>query len=509
MAQGLLPFKYEEVKKEKSFTGLGGLLLYVEFFKALGLEEMISRNVQVRKDSQGYSDAQHILSLILLHLAGGDCVDDIEKLERDEGFCRILEKFELRGKSRKEREKIRRRWRKQRERCVGSPSSIFRYLANFHNTSEELKRKKGKAFVPAKNEDLRRLCDVNYELVEYCQKKNPVDTATLNIDATLLPTSKRTSLYAYKEGRCYQPMNVWWQEQDLVLHTEFRDGNVSSEFDMLRIFKESLLVLPEGVERVYLRVDAAGYQHELMRYCARGDNERFGKIGYAVSSDVNTAFKNAILKDKELEWNRITRQIGDNTSIETNYEWAEVCFVPTEISRSKKDVDYTFLAIRERLEKQESFPGMEDQKELPFHTIELDQVHYKLTAIATNLDWDREKIILWHRKRCGKSEEAHSVMKSDLGGGKLPSWDFGSNAAWWWIMILALNINNMMKRLVLGKGWGQKRMKAVRYHIINLPARVVDKGSEFIVRLCRNHPSLPLLLNARKRIMELACLPSG
>ena len=91
----------------------------------------------------------------------------------------------------------------------------------------------------------------------------------------------------------------------------------------------------------------------------------------------------------------------------------------------------------------------------------------------------------------------------------MPSWYFGCNAAWWWIMILSLNINSMMKRLVLGKGWSKKRMKAVRYHIINLPARVVDKGSEFIVRLCRNHPSLPLLLKARKRIMELACLPSG
>jgi len=32
-------------------------------------------------------------------------------------------------------------------------------------------------------------------------------------------------------------------------------------------------------------------------------------------------------------------------------------------------------------------------------------------------------------------------MKDDLAGGKLPSEDFGENAAWWWIMILALNLN--------------------------------------------------------------------
>jgi hypothetical protein len=29
-------------------------------------------------------------------------------------------------------------------------------------------------------------------------------------------------------------------------------------------------------------------------------------------------------------------------------------------------------------------------------------------------------------------------MKGDFAGGKLPSGDFGENAAWWWIMILAM-----------------------------------------------------------------------
>jgi hypothetical protein len=35
-----------------------------------------------------------------------------------------------------------------------------------------------------------------------------------------------------------------------------------------------------------------------------------------------------------------------------------------------------------------------------------------------------------HRERCGKSEEAHSVLKEDLAGGQMPSNLFGANAAW-------------------------------------------------------------------------------
>ena len=54
-------------------------------------------------------------------------------------------------------------------------------------------------------------------------------------------------------------------------------------------------------------------------------------------------------------------------------------------------------------------------------------------------------------------------MKDDLAGGRLPSGLFGANAAWWAIMVLAHNLNAMMKRLVLGGDWAARRMKAMRF----------------------------------------------
>ena len=97
----------------------------------------------------------------------------------------------------------------------------------------------------------------------------------------------------------------------------------------------------------------------------------------------------------------------------------------------------------------------------------------------------------------------------NLAGGKLPSTDFGENAAWWWIMILALNLNAMMKKLVLADAWQPKRMKAVRFSLINLPGRVVNRSRRLIVRLTKNHPSLELLIEARKKIAMLKPLPCG
>ena len=64
-------------------------------------------------------------------------------------------------------------------------------------------------------------------------------------------------------------------------------------------------------------------------------------------------------------------------------------------------------------------------------------------------------------------------MKNDLAGGQLPSGQFGANTAWWGIVVLAYNLNSLMKRLVMPEGWAPKRLKAVRFGFIHVAGRVV------------------------------------
>ena len=103
-----------------------------------------------------------------------------------------------------------------------------------------------------------------------------------------------------------------------------------------------------------------------------------------------------------------------------------------------------------------------------------------------------------------KDEEAHLIMKEELAGGKLPSGELGKNAAWWAIMVSAFNLHEAMKRLVLGPGWREKRLKAVRFAVISLPGRVVQRGRQLFLRLSQGQPSWGLLLTARQRILALA-----
>ena len=101
-------------------------------------------------------------------------------------------------------------------------------------------------------------------------------------------------LSCYEHYKAYQPLNPYWAEQGVVLHSEFRDGNVPAGYEQLRVLKEALGQLPEGVEKIRLRSDTAGYQHDLLGYCESGENERFGRIEFAISSDVTEEFKRAV-----------------------------------------------------------------------------------------------------------------------------------------------------------------------------------------------------------------------
>jgi hypothetical protein len=287
-----------------------------------------------------------------------------------------------------------------------------------------------------------------------------------------------------------------------VLHTEFRDGNVPAGYEQLRVLKEALDLLPEGVQKVYLRSDTAGYQHDLLKYCEKGDS-RVGRIEFAIGADVTGEFKKAVAEAEE--WKPVMKEVKGEMR-KTGKEWAEVCFVPNAIGSSRNGPVYRYLATREPL-CQDVLPGMEGQ--LPFPTMEMNTTRYKTFGIVTNRDLGGSALIRWLHERYGKSEEAHSIMKEDLAGGKLPSSDFGENAAWWWIMILALNLNSAMKQLVLTESWAAKRMKALRFSFISLPGRIIKGAHQLTIRIAQGHPSLAVLLEARLRIMELGYAPSG
>ena len=508
MSQGALPFQYAEDRSSTGVTALAGLAAYLDLWQAAGLGESVRRHLGVNQGRQGWTDAQVVISLALLNLAGGESVEDLRLLEKDEGLGRVLRLAETHGMPRRERRALLGRWGKERLRSVPSPSAVFRYLNRFHDGEEESRRQPHTAFIPAPTAGLPGLGRVNADLVGFVQGHARYKQATLDMDATLIETHKDQALYCYQKYKVYQPFTTYWAEADLVVHSEFRDGNVPAGHQQLRVLKESLEQLPSGVERVLVRSDTVGYQHEFLRYCAEGRDRRFGVIGFAVGVDVTAEFKATVAQVDEDEWRELHREV-DGRRAPTGQQYAEAPFVPNWIGHSKNSPEYRFIAIRE-LYWNPPLPGMASQAGLSPQVMEMPEGGwFKVFGIVTNRDLEPEELVWWSRQRCGKGEEVHAVLKEDLAGGRLPSGLFGANAARWAITALAFNLNSAMKQLALGKEWVSKRMKALRFGVIALPGRVVRHARTLIINLSQGHPSYPLLCQARQRILALTHGPPG
>src|SRR4051794_2569393 len=237
MAQGALPFQYEAETAASGVTALGGLPVYLDLIKASGLDVAIRKHVRVAGE-QGWLDLQMIVALIVLNLAGGDGLEDLKRLEQDAGFVQVMREVERRLLPRADRRALRTRWRKPRRRAVPSPSAMA--------------------------EPIRALWQVNQALLGFLQTHRQVAVATLDMDATLIETHKREALPCYKGFKAYKPLNCWWAEQGVVLHSEFRDGNVPAGYQQLRVLKDCLAAAAAtGITKVAL----IGF---------RGDGERAG-----------------------------------------------------------------------------------------------------------------------------------------------------------------------------------------------------------------------------------------
>lgn len=507
MPQGVLPFQLEVEHEKTRVTVAAGLLPYIELMVAAGVLNSARKHIGIRAPGgQGWTDAQFLLATTLLNIQGGEAVSDLDVLEADTGLGAMVRAAELTGLTGRKRREFKRRFRGARSRTIPSASSLFRFLESFHDNAWEAQRVEGRAFIQPSTEALRGLYQVNADFIRFVQRSAPRSVATLDQDATLVATDKREAKFCYKGFRAYQPLNVYWFEHDVVLHSEFRDGNVPAGFQQLRVLREAIAQLPNSVEKVQLRSDSAGYQAELLRYCAEGQDERFGVIDFAISSKVTADFKRAVAELGADDWHPLLRQ-KNGEQHETGQEWAEVCFVPNTLSTVKDGPSYRFLAIREPL-KQLDLPGVDEKRDLPFPTMEAgDGTRFKVFGLVTNMDLPGDELIWWHRERCGRSEAVHAVMKHDLAGGRMPSGKFGVNAAWWALMVLAHNVAAAMKSLVLGGEWARKRMKAVRFGFINVAARLIDHAGRTILRIGRRHPAFELIREARRRIVQLAQPP--
>lgn len=519
MPQKPLACQYE-IDGSGATTSFAGLPLFSALFVMLGLLDAARAELGLREN--GWDDGLMTLALVLLNVVGGDHVEDLDVLDADGVLSEAMLRAKLAKVPRRKRREIRLAWRREWKRGrsarqVPSPSSTFRWLYLFHEPEAieearlEAEAAGRKAFVPRESAALAVLGRLNARVLAALQERRPEATATLDMDATCVEAHKDSAKWCYKGFPGYQPMNVYWHEQDAIVYSQFRDGNVPADFGQLEVLERALEYLPDGIERVLLRCDTAGYVWALMRFCAESRSERFKRIDFAVGAQITPQLIAEVSKLPADAWKRLKRpdpEGGEPTT--TKHEYAEVVYVPNEASRSKSGPLYRFLVTREEAREgqdgavQLALPSIGDGDSATL-TADGKPTLFKLYAVCTTLTGPADEIIWWHRARCGASEQAHTTMKRDLAGGVMPCDRFGANAAWWAIMILAYNLTTIMKNVVLGGGWRRREMKALRLHIIHVAGRLIRRARQLYVKV--SAPAHELFRAASERLEAFALPP--
>ncbi len=402
------------------------------------------------------------------------------------------------------------RFRKGRERIFPSNNALHNYALNFHNESEEEVRKdfikREAAFIPKLNYNLSNLNKLFSLFANFAQNNNPVNSATIDIDATIKDSNKKSAFYTYKkDAKGYQPLNAYWNEQQMVLFSEFRDGNVNPSYNIPEFVKESFSHLPDTVNDLYLRSDSAGYNFDVMSYCNKQN------IKFSISSKLCKSIREEINIVKDKEWSKINltkEQLLKNKNNENAkyWEWGEIDHIPD----NTKEEGYRYIAIRNKvIEQKPLFKDLiteqnNDNDNRSKKQYKKDGIKYNIRVIVTNrYDLSGEELFHWHNKRCGYSEQIHDVMKNELAGGQFPSNKFGANAFWWLMMIFSLNIIQLYKNLILDNSWRTRRMKAFRLHFIYLAGRVTERSRHLFVYVRNND----LFKTITKRIENLKWIP--
>jgi hypothetical protein len=432
------PFAIDAKPMEGLLTARAGLAIFSRAFRSLGAPTLCDEQVRVKQRDRGFTAGQQVESLVLLHVAGGDCMQDMESLRQDGGVTKMLG------------------YAAPSERCVAE------FLESFHDPEKlaqaraQAQRQGQLSFIPDETAALAGLGAVGRGVVRAIagRAKQPQTRATVDQDATIIESFKREAQWTYEGTRGYQPMVAVWAETQLILADEFRDGNVPALSSPLTCAQAAFATLPETVTEYFFRGDSACHESGLVNWLRnpKRDGGPKGFIGFAVSARMSEDLGKALKAVPEKQWTTFGKD-----SDGTLRQWAEVDFVPGE-KVEKKDIEpLRYVGLRLLKPQGELFADGHDKR---YH------------AILTNR-WDEDggDLLTWHRAKAGTIEHVHDEIKNGLGGGQLPSAKFGANAAWFRIACLAYNIVVSVKQAWPDESLHNAKAKRVRYVLLHVTGR--------------------------------------
>ncbi|MDZ4843027.1 MAG: transposase [Hyphomicrobium aestuarii] len=307
---GRLKFEIDTELEPSLITSRAGIPSLIEVYRLSGTAAVVADKIKFKTRKRGLSASEMVESFLALWAAGGERTEDFDHLREDKALCELL------------------------GHDLPAAQTARDFLSQFHEDDLPLLQD-GKASVSSESAALQGLACANKEVILDLQCRKPQKIATLDIDATIIHSSKKAAKRAYDGERGYQPVLVLWAEQDVIVADEFRDGNVPAGMGNLRIIQKAVAALPGKFDEIRLRGDSALYEHGAMTWM---DENR---VRYAISVRMSQQIKGCIEELPENHW----KAVGEEA--DAIREWAEINYVPDDRNFDKEfATPRRYLAIR-------------------------------------------------------------------------------------------------------------------------------------------------------------------
>ena len=298
---------------------------------------------------------------------------------------------------------------------------------------------------------------INSSMTIRILKKAKEEEFTLDIDATEIEANKRDAEYTYNKVKGYMPMLGFIPELGWCCGYEFREGNISPAERNKEFSRKTIKTVKKSGKKIMrFRSDSAGYQAELMNELNRDE------IKYTITVSKDESIKKLIKSIKKSEW----LPLYDRDDIKTDREY-------TEIIHSMNSSDHSFRIIMMRW-KNPNMDLFEETEEYYYH------------GIATNYfeeEKDGREVVIWHNNR-GNSENYNKELKNGLGMDYMPCGEYGANAVWFGIGVLAYNLFMASKIYLFPHDWLKKTIRTIRWQFIEISGKIVKHAKETVLKLC-------------------------
>jgi hypothetical protein len=321
----------------------------------------------------------------------------------------------------------------------------------------------------AEEENFAGLARLNRELIGKAEAIHWQYRAVLDMDSTEIPVYGEQEQSAYNghfESTCYHPLLLFNREGD-CLAAQLRPGNVHSA---------------EGWEELVLP-----------------EIERQQRMGKEVAFRADAAFAKPEVYDAlEERGVKYAIRIPANDNLQRDIE--ELLKRPPGRPSKRPLVEYkgflyqadSWRTARRVVAKVEHHPG---------------ELFPRMGFIVTNLTLPSRAVVRFYNKR-GTAEQWIKEGKQAVKITRLSCHRFRSNEVRLWLTIIAYNLGNLWRRLVLPQRTGNWTLTSLQQRLVKTGGRLAKHARYYWLLLAESHLTRRLFASMLGRIAELP-LPSG